>query len=284
VAALQNATSLQLGHAGLHYLRVNNILHRDLKVANLLLNKEGILKIADFGGWLAAACRALCRPIRSVHLSCTLHLSLTLSLSLPPPSCGGGRACQGPKPGRAQHGDRVHGELEEGVVVNKPILQPVDPPGRWGQQRWYRPPELLLGSRNYDFAIDMWSAGCIIAELFTGSPILQGTRFGRLCASASQSLTPGIRRCRAGGLRDAASERENDIDQFLEICKVTSRAEDGEKVQRHGRAPELKRWLCAASLPTSSAAHRPIGLATKSFPPPQLLCPSGLSNGILSTA
>lgn len=34
---------------GLHYLQVNNILHRDLKVANLLLNRHGVLKIADFG-------------------------------------------------------------------------------------------------------------------------------------------------------------------------------------------------------------------------------------------
>ena len=30
---------------------------------------------------------------------------------------------------------------------------------------WYRSPDLLLGSRNYDFKIDMWSAGCIFAEM-----------------------------------------------------------------------------------------------------------------------
>ena len=34
---------------GLFYLRVKNVLHRDLKVANLLLNREGMLRIADFG-------------------------------------------------------------------------------------------------------------------------------------------------------------------------------------------------------------------------------------------
>ena len=39
---------------------------------------------------------------------------------------------------------------------------------------WYRPPELLLGERNYTTAIDMWGAGCIMAELFTRTPILQG--------------------------------------------------------------------------------------------------------------
>ena len=30
---------------------------------------------------------------------------------------------------------------------------------------WYRAPEVLLGSRHYSTAIDMWSVGCIFAEL-----------------------------------------------------------------------------------------------------------------------
>ncbi|KAF0683886.1 Aste57867_24113 [Aphanomyces stellatus] len=39
---------------------------------------------------------------------------------------------------------------------------------------WYRPPELLMGSTNYDFSIDMWSVGCIFAELLLGRAPLQG--------------------------------------------------------------------------------------------------------------
>lgn len=38
---------------------------------------------------------------------------------------------------------------------------------------WYRPPELLLGERHYGPQIDMWGAGCIMAELWTRTPILQ---------------------------------------------------------------------------------------------------------------
>lgn len=40
---------------------------------------------------------------------------------------------------------------------------------------WYRPPELLLGATEYGVAIDMWSVGCIIAELYAGKPIMPGT-------------------------------------------------------------------------------------------------------------
>ncbi|RAL44919.1 hypothetical protein DM860_003678 [Cuscuta australis] len=39
---------------------------------------------------------------------------------------------------------------------------------------WYRPPELLLGATHYGVAVDMWSSGCILAELFAGKPILPG--------------------------------------------------------------------------------------------------------------
>ena len=39
---------------------------------------------------------------------------------------------------------------------------------------WYRPPELLLGASNYGVAVDLWSTGCILGELYCGRPILPG--------------------------------------------------------------------------------------------------------------
>ncbi|KAL2321703.1 hypothetical protein Fmac_026082 [Flemingia macrophylla] len=39
---------------------------------------------------------------------------------------------------------------------------------------WYRAPELLLGSKEYSTAIDMWSVGCIMAELIAGEPLFRG--------------------------------------------------------------------------------------------------------------
>ncbi|KLO12000.1 hypothetical protein SCHPADRAFT_854481 [Schizopora paradoxa] len=41
------------------------------------------------------------------------------------------------------------------------------------QSRFYRSPEVILGM-NYNMAIDMWSLGCILAELYTGYPIFPG--------------------------------------------------------------------------------------------------------------
>ncbi|XP_077227264.1 cyclin-dependent kinase G-2-like isoform X2 [Tasmannia lanceolata] len=46
---------------------------------------------------------------------------------------------------------------------------------------WYRAPELLLGAKQYSTAIDMWSLGCIMAELLTKEPLFSGkTEFDQL--------------------------------------------------------------------------------------------------------
>ena len=41
--------------------------------------------------------------------------------------------------------------------------------------RWYRAPEILLGSNKYTKGVDMWSLGCILAELLMGKPVFPGT-------------------------------------------------------------------------------------------------------------
>ena len=41
--------------------------------------------------------------------------------------------------------------------------------------RWYRAPEILLGSNKYTKGVDMWSLGCILAELLLGKPVFPGT-------------------------------------------------------------------------------------------------------------
>ncbi|XP_057470001.1 probable serine/threonine-protein kinase At1g09600 isoform X1 [Actinidia eriantha] len=57
---------------------------------------------------------------------------------------------------------------------------------------WYRPPELLLGATNYGVSVDLWSAGCILAELYAGKPIMTGRteveqlhKIFKLCGSPS---------------------------------------------------------------------------------------------------
>uniref|UniRef100_A0A2P2JH56 Protein kinase domain-containing protein n=2 Tax=Rhizophora mucronata TaxID=61149 RepID=A0A2P2JH56_RHIMU len=57
---------------------------------------------------------------------------------------------------------------------------------------WYRPPELLLGATDYSVGVDLWSAGCILAELLAGKPIMPGRteveqlhKIFKLCGSPS---------------------------------------------------------------------------------------------------
>ncbi|CAN1345048.1 Probable serine/threonine-protein kinase At1g54610 [Linum perenne] len=58
---------------------------------------------------------------------------------------------------------------------------------------WYRAPELLLGATDYGVGIDLWSAGCLLAEMFVGRPIMPGRteveqihRIFKLCGSPAE--------------------------------------------------------------------------------------------------
>ncbi|PUZ56630.1 hypothetical protein GQ55_5G341200 [Panicum hallii var. hallii] len=113
--------------SGLEHCHDNNVLHRDIKGSNLLLDNNGILKIADFG--------------------------------------------------LATFFDPRHKRPMTSRVVTL----------------WYRPPELLLGATDYGVGIDLWSAGCILAELLYGKPIMPGRteveqlhKIFKLCGSPSE--------------------------------------------------------------------------------------------------
>ncbi|CAM9204500.1 unnamed protein product [Bubo scandiacus] len=109
---------------GLAFCHSRNVLHRDLKPQNLLINRNGELKLADFG-----LARAFGIPVR-----CYSAEVVTL---------------------------------------------------------WYRPPDVLFGAKLYSTSIDMWSAGCIFAELANaGRPLFPGERQG-LCPGEARG-GPGV--------------------------------------------------------------------------------------------
>lgn len=96
----------------LKFMHSADLLHRDMKPSNLLLNSDCLMKVADFG--LA----------RSLH------------------DCNAG---------------------EEAPVLTDYVAT-----------RWYRGPEILLGSTRYSFGADMWAAGCILGEMVHGKPVFPG--------------------------------------------------------------------------------------------------------------
>ncbi|RXN21702.1 cyclin-dependent kinase 9 [Labeo rohita] len=121
---------------GLYYIHRNKILHRDMKAANVLITRDGVLKLADFG------------------------LARAFSLA------------------KNSQGNRY---------TNRVVTL------------WYRPPELLLGERDYGPPIDLWGGGCIMAEMWTRSPIMQGnteqhqlTLISQLCGSITPEVWPGV--------------------------------------------------------------------------------------------
>ncbi|XP_057543005.1 cyclin-dependent kinase G-2-like isoform X2 [Amaranthus tricolor] len=64
---------------------------------------------------------------------------------------------------------------------------------------WYRAPELLLGAKEYSTAIDMWSLGCIMAELLSKEPLFNGKseidqldKIYRILGTPNEAIWPGF--------------------------------------------------------------------------------------------
>lgn len=113
----------QLIH-GIRYCHSHRVLHRDLKPQNLLIDKDGNLKLADFG-----LARAFGVPLRTY----------THEVRRDGPGCM-----------------RICTNCAQVVTL------------------WYRAPEILLGGRQYSTGVDMWSVGCIFAEMCTRKPLFPG--------------------------------------------------------------------------------------------------------------
>nr|CAH8846784.1 unnamed protein product [Trichobilharzia regenti] len=64
---------------------------------------------------------------------------------------------------------------------------------------WYRPPELLLGEERYGPAVDIWSCGCILGEMFTRRPMFQASEeveqlevISRICGFPDPAIWPNV--------------------------------------------------------------------------------------------
>eukprot|EP00928_Gymnodinium_smaydae_P072517 TRINITY_DN55869_c0_g1_i1.p1 TRINITY_DN55869_c0_g1~~TRINITY_DN55869_c0_g1_i1.p1 ORF type:complete len:434 (-),score=92.98 TRINITY_DN55869_c0_g1_i1:92-1393(-) len=155
---------------GLQYIHRCDIIHRDLKPANCLFNaSDGVVKICDFG------------------------LARSMGGELPPL----------PNTPRGDSDDPeetevplVHSSKSKKRVMTKHVVT-----------RWYRAPELAITPGEYTAAIDVWSSGCIYAELLQMLPdgedyMERGPLFpGSSCFPLSPARTQA-RRARTRGQHD----------------------------------------------------------------------------------
>ncbi|GIY02314.1 cyclin-dependent kinase 9 [Caerostris darwini] len=90
---------------------------------------------------------------------------------------------------------------------------------------WYRPPELLLGDRNYGPPVDMWAAGCVMAEMWTRSPIIEGnseqeqlTLITDLCGSIDPESYPGCEELELYNKLILPNDRKRMVKESLQTC------------------------------------------------------------------
>jgi serine/threonine protein kinase len=71
------------------------------------------------------------------------------------------------------------------------------------QTLWYRAPELLLGATEYSVGIDMWSAGCILADLLKKAPLFRAqteqaqlVEIMKVMGTPTEAIWPGVTQMR----------------------------------------------------------------------------------------
>ncbi|XP_053572853.1 dual specificity tyrosine-phosphorylation-regulated kinase 2 isoform X2 [Bombina bombina] len=116
------------------------------------------------------------------------------------------------------------------------------------QSRFYRAPEVILGGR-YGMPIDMWSLGCILAELLTGYPLLPGEDEGDQLACMIELLGMPSQK-----LLDSSKRGKNFVSSkgYPRYCTVTT-LPDGSVVLNGGRSrrgklrgpPGSRDWVTA---------------------------------------
>jgi cyclin-dependent kinase len=89
--------------------------------------------------------------------------------------------------------------IDMGLAKRLDIVDPRTPKTYEVCTTWYRPPELMLGYQNYHFEVDIWSLGCIIAEIMISEPLFPGDsdidqlyKIFRLLGTPNDQVWPGV--------------------------------------------------------------------------------------------
>lgn len=81
-------------------------------------------------------------------------------------------------PPMSQQYDPLKTELKIADLGAAKVLNPNGLNTPYVVSRYYRAPELIMGSNKYDCSIDIWSTGCILFELITRTPLFPGDAEG----------------------------------------------------------------------------------------------------------
>eukprot|EP00897_Mesotaenium_endlicherianum_P005773 jgi/Mesen1/5223/ME000026S04524 len=133
---------------------------------------------------------------------------------------------------------------------------------------WYRPPELLLGATNYGVAVDLWSSGCILAELLAGKPIMPGRteveqlhKIFKLCGSPSEEYWRRSRLPHATIFKPTQPYKRSLLDTFKDFP-----ASSLQLVDKLLSIEPLDRGTAAAALTSAFFTQPPLPCEPSSLP------------------
>ncbi|GFE53759.1 cell-cycle-associated kinase MAPK [Babesia ovis] len=207
---------------GVNYLHAVGIFHRDLKPANCLVNRDCSVKICDFG---------LARTVAHPMDQATLNTHCSFTAREVEDEMSSGNLSTAPNTARlVDYNDELaHFQRKR---INDTYTRQLT-----GHvvTRWYRAPELILLQENYTAAIDVWSIGCIFAEL------LNMVKANMPDSSARSPLFPGSSCFPLSPDNKNTGDKAKDHDQLNVIFNVigTPSEEDIAAIVK----PEVRRYV-----------------------------------------
>ena len=128
---------------GIKFLHDHDIIHRDIKPGNIFIDENCVVKIGDFG-----------------------------SARISPQQKKDNKEIKDNKENKENEQEEKKKSPQSKDKKEQKEKRPLTP---GVGTKWYKAPEIIFGNKHYDKSVDIWSFGCLMAEMFLLEPLFPGS-------------------------------------------------------------------------------------------------------------